>query len=513
MASAVGMALLEQGGNAVDAAVGTALALAVTYPQAGNLGGGGFMLVKMPGHEVVCLDYRETAPRAAVPEHFLASELEHSVEGARAVCVPGTVAGLAAALERFGRLPWSRVVAPAIELAERGIWLTTRQAGYLELHHEFLLRFPSTARYFTDGGRPYSPGTHLRQPDLAATLRALADEGPRVFYEGRVAELIVREIAAAGGMLDAADLAAYQARWRAPLVRRFLGSEVHSAALPGAGGLVALLSLGLAEGCGLYQLDADAPERLDLLARTFRVAFALRRELAGDPDHLDAPGLEAVAAHLASCADAGELERLERQFRRPLPDASTRSASTTHLCVLDGDGAAVSNTFSLNTMYGSKLAVSGAGFLLNNSIDDFYIGAERPNWYQLEHGARNRVAPGRRPASSMAPTLVTEGDHVRLVIGGSGGPRIPTLIAQAIVRLVANGASVAEALRAPRIHHQCWPDVLAVEQSLPEKLAAALRARGHNVTRVPLLGMGAAISARPGQETLGACLDGRFGLE
>jgi gamma-glutamyltranspeptidase/glutathione hydrolase len=511
---------LREGGNAVDAAVATALALAVTYPQAGNLGGGGFLLLSR-GEEVHFLDYREVAPRGLTADKFHASSLVEagpSVLGALSVGVPGTVAGLAAAHERFGQLSWDRVVEPAIALAERGNWLTSRQARYFELYHDTLERFPSTRRYFLDpSGTPLKPATLFCQPDLAKTLRQLAERGPSAFYAGPIADQIVAEIASHGGVLDREDLAGYQAKWRDPLSLTFQGRKVFSPALPSAGGGVVNLCLGFLETLGAGSLPPDSVERLELYGRVFRLAFAIRGRLAGDPDHLDPVETKEVAARLGVRTSRDELERLEAEFlSHPAPIATglqRQQANTTHFCVLDQEGNAVSNTYSLNTMFGSKLAVGGAGFLLNNCIDDFGIARDQPNWYELVQGERNQLCGGRRPVSSMTPCLVMNDGRVELVVGGSGGPRIPTLVTQIIASIVLDRMSLDEAVRRPRVHHQYQPAELIVEHRMPQATADKLVERGNTITRAPMLGIGAAIYRKIEDDQLAAVLDSRFSFE
>jgi gamma-glutamyltranspeptidase/glutathione hydrolase len=539
VASAVGTRMLREGGNAVDAAVATALALAVTYPQAGNLGGGGFLLLSTSensgsesseGSEgaVHFLDYRETSPRSLTAERFKETSINDTsstVLGALAVGVPGTVAGLAAALEKFGSFSWDRVVAPAIDLAERGNWLTSRQARYLELYAGLLGQFASTRRYFLGAdGKTLLPGTLFCQTDLGRTLRILADEGPRAFYEGRIAEQLVAEIARGHGVLDGQDLAGYQPKWREPLCREFRGRKIYSAPLPSGGGLVVSLSLGLLEALEAWKTQPDSVERLALLGRVFRLSFAVRRRLAGDPDYLDPAQVAEIIKRLESQLSRGELEALEREFisAEPSPspsidrwrEAARQSQSnTTHFCVLDRYGNAVSNTYSLNTMFGSKLAVDGAGFLLNNCMDDFGLSSELPNWYELVHGDLNHLEPNRRPVSSMSPTLVMRDQKVELIVGGSGGPRIPTLVAQIISSVVMDGFPLEESIRRPRVHHQFLPEELAVERRIAEEVVTQLAKQGQPVVRVPMLGIGAAIHRQLDSNELSATLDTRFSFE
>jgi gamma-glutamyltranspeptidase/glutathione hydrolase len=509
-ASALGSRVLAEGGNAIDAAVATALGLAVTYPQAGNLGGGGFMTVHGPRGEDHVLDFRETAPRKLRLEHFVGERgliEDRNVFGAFAVGVPGTVAGLAAALERLGTFAWDRLVGLAVDLAERGIWLTSRQASYLALYTEALARWPSTRAQFTDDGRPLLPGTLFVQRDLARTLRRLADEGPRAFYEGEIARLIAAEVARGGGVLDAEDLAAYAPVWRTPEVLEFAGRSVVTTPLPSAGGPVLHAILSFAEALGLARLPAGSIERYDLFARILRVAYALR-DRAGDPDHLPdrAPACEVLDARAFALAE----QALAENPAGSLTPARPRASNTTHFSVVDGAGGAVSCTYSLNTLFGCKVAVTGAGFLLNSSVDDFSLGLA--NWYDLEQGENNCLGPGHRAVSSMCPTVVTRGGRVEMILGASGGPRIPTVIAHLLLSVLCDRVAVDDAVRSPRVHHQHRPNILYVEKRLPESTLLGLRARGHAVERALNLGIGALIHLGPDGE-LSAALDPRFMVE
>lgn len=511
IASALGSQALATGGNCIDAAVATAFGLAVTYPQAGNIGGGGFLIAHLPERGDHALDYRETAPRKLTMEHLVDGHGligDRNVFGAYAVGVPGTVAGLGEAHRRFGRLGWDRLVAPAIALAERGVWLTSRQASYLELYHAELSRAESTRRQFTGGDRPLLPGTLFVQEALGRTLRRIAEQGPDEFYRGETARLIASEIARSGGVLDEEDLAGYRPVWRAPATLDALSHRLLCPPLPSAGSRVLRLSLALVESLGVRALPAGSVERLAWLARIFRWAYSQRRATAGDPDHLPP---ELLAEDLAAPRlDRARFEARERELAAPQPRSLSAGAdNTTHFCVLDSEGGAVSNTYSLNILFGSKLTVSGAGFLLNSSVDDFSLG--HANWYDLDDGDHNRIAPGRRAASSMTPSLLLRDGKVAMVVGASGGPRIPTVLTQVMLSVLGDGTAIDDAVREPRLHHQLRPDLTCVERRMPEPIAEALSRRGR-VERVPNLGIVAGI--RLGEDgELQAALDGRFMLE
>lgn len=516
MASAVGAQILRRGGNAVDAAVATALALAVTYPQAGNLGGGGFMLARSSSGDVHYLDFREVVPMNVKPEIFLDDEHwrnEGTILGGTAVCVPGTVAGLASALERFGTWQWDQVVGLVIDLAEVGVWMTTRQASYVRMYQHHLMRFPTTARTFLRNGEAPLPGTLWPQPDLAWTLRQLADHGPQAFYTGEIADRMVETIQADGGALDHDDLRNYRERWRDPLAGKFFGRTVYTAGPPSGGGLVVLLSTAILEAAGVRDIPPNTPERFKMLARAFRVAFEARRQLTADPDTDDGIAFSRNNEVLRRCISlADDLDALEDYLGLNDPDSHSRVVfedhkNTTHLCVLDGEGNAVSLTYSLNTLFGSKLVPRGCGFLLNNSIDDFSIGGV-PNYYGLVEASRNELVPGRRATGSMAPTLVLDGDKIELILGASGGPRIPTVVVQLLVHVLCDDEILPIAMREPRVHQQHVENEIWVEPTMPDAIQQGLLDLGLEVSRHARLGIGAGIQKWRGG--VYAALDFRF---
>ncbi|MDB4961855.1 MAG: gamma-glutamyltransferase 1, Threonine peptidase family [Myxococcales bacterium] len=512
IASAVGTRVLLDGGNAVDAMVATALALAATYPQAGNLAGGGFMLIKPPGGEGHLLDYRESAPRLADPVLF-ATANDRSVRGGLAVAVPGTVAGLAEAVRRFGTWSWDRLVRPAIDLAEHGTWITNRQARYLSLYHKDLASFPETAQAMLPPEGMWRPGDLFCNPDLGKTLRLLGENGPDAFRQGPIADAIIRTVQKYGGVMDHGDLLTYEAIWRKPYHRRIFGHDIMTTPLPSGGGFIVILSLALLEAAGCAALPVRSTARYELLARAFRIAYALRAEFAGDPKVVPAAMLARCEELTQMKFDAGSIERFERELglvgerpvREPFPPQNT-----THMCAIDSSGMAVSNTYSLNTLFGSKLVAEGTGSLLNNTIDDFGILPDVPNWYQLFEGKYNTLAPGLRPLGSMAPTIVSNGDVVELVIGGSGGPRIPTAVAQTILGMYGNGLALSQAAALPRVHHQYRPTQLDVEDSLDASHQEALERLGFDVVQFPRLGILAAAQYDVNAKTLMALLDSRF---
>lgn len=512
IASAVGTRVLLEGGNAVDATVATALALAATYPQAGNLAGGGFMLIKAPQSEGHLLDYRESAPRAADPVLF-ATAANRSVHGGLAVAVPGTVAGLAEAIKRFGTWSWDRLVGPAIDLAEFGTWVTNRQAKYLSLYHKDLASFPETARALLPAEGMWRPGDLFKNPDLGKTLRILGDQGPEAFSQGSIAEAIVTTVQRYGGVMDLGDLRDYRAIWRKPYQRRIFGHDMMTAPLPSGGGFIVILSLALLEAAGCTSLPVRSTARYELLARVFRIAYALRATFAGDPTVVPPAMLEKCEGFLRADYDAGSIERLERELGLVGEDPVIQPyppRNTTHMCAIDSSGMAVSNTYSLNTLFGSKLVAEGTGVLLNNTIDDFGILPDVPNWYQLFEGKYNTLGPGLRPLGSMSPTIVSNGDVTELAIGGSGGPRIPTAVAQTILGMYGNGLALSQAAALPRVHHQYRPTQLDVEDSLDASHQEALERLGFDVVQFPRLGILSAAQYDVNAKTLMALLDPRF---
>ncbi len=483
-ASQAGVEAMEGGGNAVDAAVATGFALAVTFPVAGNVGGGGFMVIRFPDGTATTVDYRETAPAGATRRMYVDDSTgdvrpDLSQRGALASGVPGAVAGLLHAHETYGRAPLADVLAPAIRLAE-GYPLSRAEA---ELMNAFAGRFapyPGTVRHFTQEGG-FAPGETFRQPELAAVLRRIRDGGRDGFYRGETADLLVAEQQRGGGLITHEDLAGYQPVEREPLVGTYRGHRVLSMPPPSSGGVALIQMLDAVEPFDVAGLGFNSSATVHLMGEAMRRAFADRAEFLGDPDFSDLPTAELVdpeytAARMADFdpARADVSEVLGAGQPRP------ESPQTTHYSVVDADGMAVSVTTTLNGGFGSLVVVEGAGFFLNNEMDDFTSAPGEPNMFGLVQGEANAIAPGKRMLSSMTPTIVEDPEgRLMLVVGSPGGPRIITATYQTILNVVDHGMDVQEAVAAPRVHHQWLPDVLFVEnQGLALDAVVALQERG-----------------------------------
>jgi gamma-glutamyltranspeptidase / glutathione hydrolase len=488
-ATRIGLDVLRNGGNAVDAAATVAFALAVTLPSAGNLGGGGFMVVHAAeSGETVAIDYREKAGGNASREMFLDERGEADPEKSRfsglAVGVPGTVAGMALALERYGTISLAEALAPAITLAEQGIVVSPDLADSLSASKEGLQKWPSSAKvFFKDGGAPYEPGEVLVQRDLALSLRQIAERGPGAFYGGPIGERIVAEVGRAGGHLSLNDFRRYEAAVREPVQGDYRGLEIVSMPPPSSGGVHIVQILNILEGFPIGFLGPGSALTIHLMAEAMKLAYADRSEYLGDPDFVDVP----VAA-LTSKAYAAHLRGLiNRNRARPAEEikpgdlAPYESPDTTHFSIVDGAGNAVANTYTINFGYGTGLVAAGTGILLNNELDDFSAKPGVPNAYGLIGGDANAVAPDKRPLSSMSPTIVLKDGKPFLVTGSPGGPRIITTTLQVIMNVIDHDMNVAEATWAPRVHHQWLPDELRIEEGLSPDTSALLEQKGQNV--------------------------------
>jgi gamma-glutamyltranspeptidase / glutathione hydrolase len=487
-AARIGVQFLEQGGNAVDAAVATGFALAVTYPRAGNIGGGGYMVIHLAGRRLdTAIDYRETAPAATTRDVFLDERGEADPRKSRdsglAVGVPGSVAGLALAHAKYGsgKFTLAQLIAPAITLARDGIPIEDDIADSLPRLQARLARWDATTKIFFADGRPLAAGATLVQRDLADTLSAIARDGPRAFYEGAVAEKIAAAVRASGGRMTPDDLKNYRAIERAPVRGRYRGYDVVSMPPSSSGGVILIEMLNILEG--YHDLGHDDARRLHLMIEAMKLAYADRAAFLGDPASVEVP-----LARLTSKRYAAELRaridparaRAAAEIRPALP-TPREGGNTTHFSVVDRFGNAVANTTTLNFSYGLGLVAEGTGVLLNNELDDFAAKPGAPNAFDLLGGEANAPGPGKRPLSSMTPTIVLKNGKPFLVTGSPGGSRIITAVLQVIVNVIDRKLPVADAVGAPRLHHQWWPDEVLVDRGFSPELVRALEARGQHV--------------------------------
>jgi gamma-glutamyltranspeptidase/glutathione hydrolase len=492
LASDVGASILARGGNAVDAAVATAFALAVTHPSAGNLGGGGFMIVRTADGKATSFDYRERAPGASTPTMYLKPDgtIDRSLTraGWLAPGVPGTVRGLALAHRRFGKLPWTDVVRPAASLATRGFPLSKSLAASLNSTiARFMAPFPSSvATYGKPGGGSWAEGDTLKLADLGRTLDAIASGGPDAFYTGWIADSIAAQMKANGGLITKADLAAYEAKERAPVRGTFNGYEVIAMGPPSSGGTVIVETLNILEHFGVPKMDRWSADYLHLRIEAARRAYADRARWLGDPDFVSVPlarlTSKAYADTLARTIDRTKASSSVQIGSDIVTVRAAESDETTHFSVVDAAGNAVSNTYTLEGGYGSGVVVRGTGFLLNNEMGDFNKKPGETNVGGDIGTPANLIAPGKRMLSSMSPAIVTRNGRLALVTGSPGGRTIPNTVLEVILGVTAFGESVRQAVDAPRIHHQWLPDSTTIESGkVSDATIAALRSRGQAV--------------------------------
>lgn len=473
LASQVGVEILKAGGNAVDAAVATGFALAVVHPTAGNIGGGGFMVIRFPDGSATCIDYREKAPAKADRDMYLKPDgtvdAQKSRQGILAVGVPGSVAGLCYAVQKYGSLPLAKVLQPAIELAEKGFPVTAGQARDFQALREDFARYPCTAKVFLKpDGSAYQQGENFRQPDLAETLKRIARSGAQAFYTGAIADLIVQEMKRHDGLITKEDLLNYRAVERRPIRGTFREYQIISMPPPSSGGIVLVEMLNILQPMQLRSLGHNSAAYVHLLAEAMRSAFADRAKYLGDPDFVAIP----VAGLLSKSYAATLREDIPRQRARnslalhnPDPTLFTHeSEETTHYSVVDEKGMAVSVTTTLNGGYGSLIVVDGAGFLLNNEMDDFTARPGVPNMYGLVQGQANAIEPNKRMLSSMTPTIITRDDRLYMVIGSPGGPTIINTVLQIFLNAAIFDMDIEQAISAPRFHHQWLPDRISYER-------------------------------------------------
>jgi gamma-glutamyltranspeptidase/glutathione hydrolase len=500
LASRAGVEVMQAGGNAVDAAVATGFALAVVHPQAGNLGGGGFMLLRMADGKTHFIDYREKAPAAATANMYLDRQgnviEDVSVVGYKAIAVPGSVAGMAYTLKKYGKLPLQQVMAPAIKLAREGYSLAWEDAEDLR-NDKHLAQFPESRHIFQRDGNYYQPGEIFRQPGLARTLERIASN-PSDFYHGAMGRELAASIEKGGGLVTADDLAHYEVKERETVQGTYRGYEIIGAPPPSSGGIALIEILNILEGYDLAKYGSRSAQATHLTLEAFRRAFFDRSEFLGDPDFSKIPAAQLIdkrygaawresidPAHASVSKDLhrpavfSQLEQYAARPRRPLAERDPQH--TTHYSVVDPDGNAVAVTTTLNDSFGSRVTAGGLGFLLNDEMDDFAAKQGVPNVYGLIQGPANAIGPGKRPLSAMTPTMVLKDGKLFLVLGSPGGPRIITTVANILMGVVDYGMNLEEAVNAPRFHHQWLPDVVLVEQWFSPDTVRLLQEMGHKV--------------------------------
>jgi gamma-glutamyltranspeptidase/glutathione hydrolase len=489
LASHVGVEVMREGGNAADAAVATAFALAVTMPEAGNIGGGGFLVVRMHDGTTAALDFREKAPLAAQRDMYLDGKghpTDRSITGHLAAGVPGSVAGLWELHRKFGSLPWTRLVEPAIRLAAQGFPVSRNFEGSIRADSARLIKFPASAALFLDNGHPPATGTLWRNPDLAATLRRIADRGPSGFYEGETAALMIQEMRRGQGLITAEDLKHYTAVWRSPVETMYRGYRLVTMPPPSSGGITLASITHILENFDLRAMGWHSPSHIHHVIEAMRRAFADRNALLGDPDFVSIPRDSLLSIAYAARRRSEIDPRHATPSRNVAPGIAVprpESMHTTHFSVADSAGNVVALTTTINLGFGSAVTVTGAGFLLNNEMDDFAAKPGSPNVFGLVQGEANAIAPGKRILSSMSPTIVLgrDGSPV-LVTGASGGPHIITGVFQVLSNIVDFDMDISAAVIAPRFHHQHLPDTVLVEEcGFPHEDLEVLRRMGHAV--------------------------------
>ncbi|MEO7801108.1 MAG: gamma-glutamyltransferase [Ginsengibacter sp.] len=500
LASQAGLLILQKGGNAVDAAIATQLALAVVYPGAGNLGGGGFMVAHLANKKNIALDYRETAPAAASKDMYLDSagnvQTNLSLDGHLAAGVPGTVAGLFTSM-KYAKLPFSTLIESAIRLAERGFAITSSQAKSFNSTKEDFVKFNTSKPAFVKE-QHWNEGDTLIQIDLANTLKRIRDLGQKGFYEGETARLIVAEMQKGGGIISYDDLKNYKAKERTAIVFPYKNTTVVTMPLPSSGGIIIQQMLGMIEHRDLTAMKFQTTAAVQLMTEVERRAFADRAEFLGDEDFVKVPVKTLVSkAYLDERMKSFSASRAGKSDSIKGGIIPKESLQTTHLSVIDNNGNAVSVTTTLNNSYGSKTLVSGAGFLLNDEMDDFSVKPGVPNMYGAVGNEANAIAPGKRMLSSMTPTIVLKDDQPFVVAGTPGGTTIPTSVFQTIVNIVDFGLSTDDAVNKPKFHHQWLPDELYIETGFPENVAKELEAMGYKLKHIAAIGRTEVIKVSP----------------
>ncbi len=513
LASQIGVDVMKRGGNAVDAAIAVALALAVVYPEAGNIGGGGFMLIRFKDGRTTAIDYREMAPAKATRNIFVNDKGElvrgegSSTVGYRAAGVPGTPAGLDMAFQKYGskKLSWSELVEPSRKIAQNGYVLTARLANLFKSHKESLSKYADSNRIFLNGGKFYEEGDTFKQPDLAKTLERIQKKGAKEFYNGETARLIAADMKANNGLITEEDLKNYVAKERVPVRGTYRGYEVVSMPSPSSGGIVLLETLNILEKFDLRSMEYNSSRKYHVLTEALRRSFADRAEFMGDADFVSVPAAELVSKKyaekrsatidLTKASTSKEIRAGEITGKEPM--------ETTHFTVVDADGNCVSNTYTINDLYGSSVTAKGTGVLLNDEMDDFAARPGTANMFGLIQGERNAVAPKKRPLSAMTPTIVLRKDgSLWFALGARGGPRIITAVTQTIINMIDHDMNLQQALDAPRLHHQWFPDEILYEPfGMSPDTRIALEKLGHKFAVKPgyvASGTGIAIEEKTG---------------
>lgn len=498
LATKAGLDILQRGGNAVDAAVATAFALGVVDPASSGIGGGGFMVIyQIKEKKAHALDFRETAPAAAHRDLYMKGGKpvpSLAVTGALAVAVPGQVAGLAEALKRFGSLPLSTVMAPAIRYALEGFPLRSYLRYTIERQLPAMRKFPDLARVFLPGEGIPSEGERIRQAELGETLKAIAADGPDVFYQGWVAQAIAETMKKEGGIITLDDLKNYRPVWREPLIGHYRKRSVLTMPPPSSGGIALIQMLNILEGFKLNLFPHNSATYLHLIVETMKHAFSDRAQYLGDPDFVQVP-IQKLASKEYGAWIRGQISsvRTHPPGFYGLASFKPEKGGTTHFSVIDRAGNAVACTLTINTQFGSKVLVPGTGVILNNEMDDFSIHQGTPNVYRLVGAEANSIQPKKRPLSSMAPTIIVEDERPVMIVGGSGGPRIISATLQTMLNVLDFHMPLRKAIEAPRIHHQWTPNEIIVEREISEAVRRSLERRGHAVREGNSLGVVQAI--------------------
>jgi gamma-glutamyltranspeptidase/glutathione hydrolase len=492
LAADAGAAILKKGGNAIDAAVAVAFALAVTHPSAGNLGGGGFLLARFADGKAAFIDFREMAPMAASRDMYVGPDgklTQDSLTGWRAAAVPGTVRGLELAHRKYGSRPWAELVEPAIRLAAEGVTLSYAEARSMCGARARLGRFDESRRIFLNGGACYEPGETLRQPELARTLERIAKHGAADFYEGETARILAEEMRRNGGLITLEDLRGYRAVEREPLRGAYRGYTILTAPPPSSGGIGILQMLGMLEGTGYEKQGAGSAASLHWIAEVMRRSFADRAQFLGDADFARVPVRGLLdPGYLASRRASIRADRATPSSEVGAGQPAREPEDTTHFNVIDPRGNAVALTYTINNSYGSAVTAPRLGFLLNNEMDDFAAQPGKPNMFGLIQGEANAIAPGKRPLSAMTPTIVEKDGRLVMALGAPGGPRIISGVLQVLLHVIDFGLDIQRAVDQPRIHHQWMPDRLYHEPGLSLDTLELLRKRGHELAPIYAVG-------------------------